>query len=145
MKVEKIDHIHLYVNDLEKAARALRAVLGSDFVTFGNGTIFLDLTAEHGVRLAYHRLGIELLQVTNPKLRTAQLPKGRQEGVFAISLKIPDTDEAIAELKSRGLKMISKVQVGQVKETLFESPNVPGVQIELSDYPGTDIVGSAGT
>lgn len=145
MKVEKIDHLHMYVKNLESTTNALRDVLGSDFATFKNGSVYLDLTEQFGMRGSHHPLGLHLIEVTNPELRKGRLPKpGSPEGIFAISLKVPNTDEAVAELKSHGFKLISQAKVGQVIETLLDSPDIP-VQIELSEYPGDDIVAAAGT
>jgi peroxiredoxin len=69
--------------------------------------------------------------------------KLKGEGIGCVSLKVPDIEEAITELESLGVKMIFKVEVGQVKEAWFEATNTFGVQIELCEYPGDDIVAAS--
>ncbi|MDD5038472.1 MAG: VOC family protein [Dehalococcoidales bacterium] len=144
MKIEKIDHIHLFVKNLESAVPVLEDVFGKDFVQFQSGTI-LDVSDRFGVKVAHHRLGMEVIQVTDAsKQDPAQLPKGgKQEGIFAIDIKVTNIDEAIAELKAKGLKMVSRSQVGQMKEAMFVSPKIP-MQIELSEFPGNDISAASG-
>ena len=145
MKVEKIDHIHMYVKDIGQAVQALTDVIGTDFARFGDGSFFLDLSDRFGVKVAHHHIGLHLMQVTDPTLRAAKLPKGGlREGVVAISVKVPDTDAAVAELESRGAKVLARDKVGHVIETLLDWPDIPGMQIELSEYPGEDIIAAAG-
>lgn len=138
MKIERIDHIHILVKDAEKAARAFNGVLGDPPMYFN------DLTAEFGNRVGFHKLGIEVMQTTNSKTRIGKLLKGKPEGVVAISLKVPNIEEAIAELKSRGGKLVEYPVVGKVKQAWFEIPGIEGLYIELADYPGDDIRSAAG-
>ncbi len=130
MKVEKIDHIHVHVKDLDKARRVFGDILGSEFEgVFEGGDQF-------GVRTAYHRLGLDFLQVAVPG--RAKLIENRPEGLVCVSLKVPDIDGATAEMEARGVKMLYKVKIGNVQEVWFEP--VMGVQIELVAYPGDDLL-----
>jgi len=130
MKVERIDHVHAHVKDADAAIKLFGELFGSEFDP-------LFESEEWGVRTCFHPLGIDLIQPTDPNGEAAQLyVAGRGEGLLSISLKVPDMDEAIAEMESRGIKMISSVQIGRMKEALFDYTNTFGVQIELCEYPG---------
>ncbi len=133
MKVERIDHIHAYAKDANAAAQLFGELFGSEFAPPWESD-------EWGVRARFHPLGFEFLQPTDPNGLVAQTLADRQEGILCISLKVPNMDEAIAEMESRGIKLIHLFQVGQNKEALFDSTNTFGVQIELCEYPGDDIV-----
>ncbi len=145
MKVERVDHIHYYVKDVESTVTAFEKLVGIDFWTFQGGQKVLDITAEHGVKLGHNPLGFEVLQVTDQSKRGAQWPSGPQEGIFAISFKVPDIEASVEELKKQGFKVVLPlVQTGGVKEALLESSNIPGIQIELCEYKGDDITAAAG-
>jgi len=136
MKVEKIDHIHAYAKDLEGAVRLFTDLLGKEFLPLWESVDF-------GARAAFHPLGFEFLQPTDPNGPVAQTIGPREEGILFVCFKVPDIEEAIAEMEWRGIKMIHKYQVGQLKEALFESTNTFGVQIELCEYPGDDITAAS--
>ena len=136
MKVEKIDHIHAYAKDLEGAVRLFTDLLGKEFLPLWESVDF-------GARAAFHPLGFEFLQPTEPNGPVAQTIGPREEGILFVCFKVPDIEEAIAEMEWRGIKMIHKYQVGQLKEALFESTNTFGVQIELCEYPGDDITAAS--
>ena len=136
MRVEKIDHIHVFVNDLDRAMRFFTDLLGKEFAPIWEG-------ADFGVRTAYNRLGFDFIQPTDRSGPAAKTIKLQEEGICCVSLKVPNIEEAIAELESRVVKMIHRVEVGQLKEAWFEATNTFGVQIELCEYPGDDIVAAS--
>ena len=136
MKVEKIDHIHVSVKNLDKAISLFTDLLGRKFDPVWEG-------GDYGIRTAYNRLGLDFIQITDRNRPTTNMIKFEGEGVCGISLKVPDADEAIAELESRGIKMINRVKIGQLTEVWFEATNTFGVQIELCEYPGHDIVAAS--
>jgi len=133
MKVERIDHIHAYAKDVDAAAKLFGEIFGSEFGPPWE-------SAEWGCRACFHPLGFEFLQPTEANKIVAQTVGKRSEGVLAISLKVPNMEEAIAEMESRGVKLLHFFQVGQNKEATFEATNTFGVQIELCEYPGDDII-----
>jgi len=134
MKVEKIDHIHVSVKNLDKAISLFTDLLGRKFDPLWEGS-------DYGIRTAYNRVGFDFIQVMDPN-RPSNANFGG-EGICCVSLKVPDIEEAIAELESRGIKMISRVKVGQLTEVWFDAANTFGVQIELCEYPGNDIVAAS--
>jgi methylmalonyl-CoA/ethylmalonyl-CoA epimerase len=126
MKVEKVDHIHIAVNNLDKAITLFTDLLGREFDPVWQGVY-------PGIRTAYNKLGLDFIENKSDPSKTTV------EGILCISFKVADIEEAIAELESRGIKMTNKFKVGKVIEAWFEPANTMGVQIELCEYPGDDI------
>ena len=128
MKVEKIDHIGICVRDLEKAKRFFSDLLGTEFSqTFELG--------EFAFKSAMEPFGIEVVEPTSPDGFIARTIERRGEGVIVIGLKVPDIEEGIAEMKSWGLRLISRIERGQLKAAQFHPRDTFGVMIELLQYP----------
>ena len=127
MKVQKLDHVHIYVNDLEKAVRFFSEILG---------TKFSEVVEKPGwdFKLAMDPLGVELVQPTSPEGGTARAMKKRGEGIFMVSFKVENLDEAVAELEAKGMRVISRIQDGQLREVQFHPRDAHGVMIELAEY-----------
>jgi len=132
MKVEKIDHVHAYVEDLEKAIEVFTPLLGQDFYPIFDA-------AEFGARVALHPLHIEFIQPTDPNGIAAKALGDWKEGDICISLKVPDIEEATKEMESKGIKRLAMMEIGKLKEAAFDSAKTFGVMIELCEYPGDDI------
>ncbi len=133
MKVERIDHVHAYTKNLEKAVSVFGPLFGTDFYPTFDAT-------DYGARAAMHPLGFEFVEPTDPKGLAARAFAGSKEGDLCISLKVPDLEEGIAEMESKGIKLIARMQIGKLKEAAFETSQTCGIMIELCEYPGSDIV-----
>ena len=141
MRVQRIDHLHAYANDVDAVARLFSDLFGMtcDICEFG----------EWGLRTVVVRTGrdrrfIEFLQPTDPNGEVARFLGPRSEGLICVDFKVPDIDRATAELESRGIKQIHRSNIGKVKQAWFESKNTFGMQIELSEYPGDNIFVDSG-
>ena len=127
MRVERIDHIHIAVRNLDQAIKFFSDALGTTF-----SDIIVDKT--FALRSVLDPLGIELLESTSPEGVIAKFLEKRGEGLHAISLKVPDIEDAIAELKARGLRMVGRNDTGKLKEAQFHPKDAFGVLIELCEY-----------
>jgi len=127
MKVERIDHIHIFVKDLEKSKGVFSRILGTKFCE-------PMVSEEWGLKSVLDPLGVELMASTSPEGFIAKTIERRGEGLAAISLKVPDIEEAIAELTAMGLRLVSRFEVGQLKEAHFHPKDAFGVMIELCEY-----------
>ena len=67
------------------------------------------------------------------------------EGIFAISLKVPDIDKATTEMESMGYKMLLRYDTGPVKEAIFDTKKALTLYIELIEYPGESVLSLEGT
>ncbi|MBU2649143.1 VOC family protein [bacterium] len=127
MEVEKIDHIHIYVKDLEKARDFFAHILGSKF------SEMMDVEA-YDIQSLVNSLGIELVGARSKGGPMEKIIEKTGEGLAAISLKVPDIEKAIAELKAKGLRMTGREQFGKLKEAWFHPDDAFGVMIELCEY-----------
>ena len=138
MKVEKLDHVHIYVKDIERAVQLFEHWLGIKF-----GPIYT--WDEWGLKDCYAPPGLLLMQPTSPDdaMDAAKFIERRGEGLSGISVKVQDIEAGIAELEAKGLRLRGKVQVGNVVEAMFHSEESFGLEIELAHYPGDDIGAAA--
>ena len=127
MKVERVDHLHVAVKDLEEATKFFSEILGTHF-----SDIIIEKTFD--IKSVISPLGIELIQSISPDGVVAKSIEKKGEGLHAISLKVPDIEEAIAELQSRGMRLVGRIQLGELKEAQFHPKDAYGVMIELAEY-----------
>ncbi len=127
MKVEKIDHIHIYVKDLGAATSLFSRIMGTTF----SAPITLD---KFGLRSTLEPLGLELIGATTPEGPVGRAIAKKGEGLAAISLKVPDIEEAKKELLAMGLRLVSELETGGLKEAQFHPADAHGVMIELCEY-----------
>ncbi len=135
MKVERIDHIHIKCSDFEKSVKIYEELLGKEFL------MNLDFTEEHGNLVAFepYPMGIELMKGTANK-GTGAITMAAAEGVFMVCLKVPDINEATAEMESMGYKLIERIDSGPIHEAIFDTKEAAGVLIELVEYQGDSML-----
>ena len=127
MKVEKMDHIAIFVKDLDKAKKLFSDLLGTEFTE-------PVMVEQLGFRQTLEPLGIEFVESTSPDGPIAKTIELKGEGVGLIGLKVPDLEEAVAEMESRGFRLVSRVEQGQLKAAQFHPKDTFGVMIELLEY-----------
>lgn len=127
MKVERIDHIHIAVKDMDKAVKFFSEVLGTKFSDAVE-------VPEFNIQGKLCPLGIELVTSTSTDGAVNQFIQRRGEGLYHVAFKVPDIEQAIAELQSRGLRLIGREQIGNLKEAQFHPKDSFGVMIELAEY-----------
>ena len=103
MKVEKLDHIAISVRDLDKAISFFSGLLGTEF---SEPRVIEDA----GARQVLDPLGIELVEPLTPDSAVARTIESRGEGLSLLSLKVADLEEAIAEMKSRGVRLVQVIK-----------------------------------
>ncbi len=129
MKVERVDHIHAYVSDVEGAKRLFSAVLGGEFRDIGT----FDGEGEHFFS-TFHPLGLELISPTSAESHVAKVIQKRGQGMSCLTLKVDNIDESTKELESLGVRLVGKQYGGGLKEHLFHPKDSYGIQIELAEY-----------
>jgi len=100
-----------------------------------------DFSEDYGMRVAYNPfpIGIELMEVTDNSKEMAKIYAAAPDGVFALSLKVPDIEAATLEMEVMGYKMLLRYDFGDIKEALFDSKKAIGMYLELIEYAGDDI------
>lgn len=128
MKIEKIDHVHVYVQDLTKAKDFFADLLSTRFSGVMGGS------EQDGFRSIVSPFGIELMEATSPDNVMGKAIAKRGEGLAAISLKVDNIDEAEQHFRKKGLQTIGRIDHKGLKEVQFHPKDTHGVMIELCEY-----------
>lgn len=128
MKLRRLHHVGIAVNDLDKAVEAYHLALGlspaqrQDFPALG-------------IRSAFYPLGEAFLEVMTPLAPegpVAQFLQERGEGMYLIALAVDDLEEALTELRDKGVSVSEPMGGGIGGRMAFVSPkSANGVLIEL--------------
>jgi len=130
MRVEQLDHVHIVVKDMNKSVEFFESIFGIKFSEALHVEGWDSITRI----AALGPVGIEIIQPTSPSSAFARFIEQREEGIQALSFKVPDIEEATAELQARGMKMINTYSMGRLKEAQFHPKDAFGVLIELCQY-----------
>jgi len=134
MSVEKIDHIGIAVDSIEKWLGFYKDILGLEYT--GSEEI-----AEQKVRVAFLTIGesqIELLEPTSDDSPIAKFIETRGGGIHHIAVKVDDIDEALARHHEAGARLIdSEARIGAHNMRIaFIHPKASGgVLLELCQEP----------
>ena len=126
----KIDHIGIATRRLEDGLAVWRDALG----------LRIDSTeeiAEQGVRVAMLEVGethVELLEALTPDSPVGKFLAKRGPGIHHIALEIDDIAASLAELKSKGARLIDetpRVGAGGCLVAFVHPSSTDGVLLEL--------------
>ena len=132
MKVLKIDHIGIAVKSLEETKKLYEALLGLDFA--GQETV-----EEQKVTTAFFPVGdseIELLESTSPDGPIAKFLEKRGPGFQHIAFRVEDIDQALSELKEKGIRLIDEKPrkgAGGGRIAFLHPKSTYGVLVELCE------------
>jgi methylmalonyl-CoA/ethylmalonyl-CoA epimerase len=132
MRVVKIDHLGIAVRKIEEAKRLFKDILGLEFA--GSETV-----AEQKVTTAFFPVGdseVELLESTAPDGPIAKYLEKRGEGIQHLAFRVENLEEALAELKAKGIRLIDEKPrqgAGGAKIAFLHPKDTHGVLIELSE------------
>ncbi len=132
MKIKHIDHIGIAVKDLEQAGRFYTEVLGLPI----QGT---ETVEEQKVTVAFLPITdseIELLESTDPDGPVSRYIDSRGEGIQHIAYRVEDIDEALAELKEKGIRLIdqeARKGAGGARIAFIHPKETNGVLVELCE------------
>ncbi len=130
MKILKIDHLGIAVNSIDDGKGFWSGVLGLDFE--GAETV-----AEQKVTTAFFPVGeseVELLESTAPDGPVAKYIEKRGQGLQHVAFRVADIDEALAELKEKGIQLIDqqpRIGAGGAKIAFLHPKATNGVLVEL--------------
>ena len=134
MRVEKIDHVGIAVENIDKWIGFYRDVLGLKAV--GSEEV-----AEQKVRVAFLTIGdsrIELLEPTSPDSPIAGFLEKRGGGLHHISLRVDDIEEALAKHKKAGARLIDehpRIGAHGMRIAFVHPKSSGGVLLELCQAP----------
>jgi methylmalonyl-CoA/ethylmalonyl-CoA epimerase len=132
MKVLKIDHIGIAVNNLEESLDFYSKVLGIE----NTGT---EIVEEQKVKVAFLPCGdseLELLESTSPDGPVAKFIEKNGEGLQHIALRVDDIEGALNYLKEKGVRLIDekpRYGAGGAKIAFLHPKATKGILLELSE------------
>jgi len=132
MKIKRIEHIAIAVNDLKAVANLLQDKFG----------IALEYEEDRPTtKLAMLPVGetyIELLQGTTPDSGATKWIAENGQSLFHICFEVEDIDAALAELKSKGTPLIHETPVighGNCRIAFIDPKATGNLLFELAEMP----------
>ncbi len=128
MKIKRIAHIGVGVIDADKAKSLFQEMLG------------LPVTGEERVGelktvfLPVGETNLELVQSTEPDGVMKKFIEKRGEGIHHIALEVEDIDQALEELKAKGVPLIdqqARPGAHQTRVAFLHPKGTNGILIEL--------------
>jgi methylmalonyl-CoA/ethylmalonyl-CoA epimerase len=132
MKILKIDHIGVAVNSLDERKNFWTDVLG---LKLGG----VENVEEQKVNTGFIPVGdseLELLESTSTDGAIAKYIEKRGEGIQHIAFRVPDIEEALAELKEKGIRLIDEKPrrgAGGAKIAFLHPKATGGVLVEVCE------------
>jgi len=132
MKILKIDHIGIAVKSLEEGKKFYSELLGLEYA--GSETV-----EEQKVTTGFFPVGeseLELLESTAPDGPIAKYIEKRGEGIQHIAFRVDNIEEALKELKAKGIKLIDETPrkgAGGAKIAFLHPKSTHGVLVELCE------------
>lgn len=132
MKIQAIDHLCIAVENLDKARRVYEEDLGLEL----DG---LYAAESEKIRVARYYVGdvaLELIEATSPESEVAKFIRRRGEGFYLISYRVDDVEDALADLRAKGVETIDRRPrcLKGNRYAFIHSPNeLAGVLTEVLD------------
>ncbi len=134
MNLSKIDHVGVAVKNLEEALAFYEGALGLK-------SVGVEVVEEQKVKVAFLPCGdseIELLESTSPDGPIARFieKNGGNGGVQHIAVRVDNIEEAIEEMKAKGMRMIDETPrygAGGARIAFCHPKSSLGVLVELCE------------
>ena len=132
MKVERIDHIGIAVKGIEQAGKFYTDILGLEIED-------IEHVADQRVNVAFVPVAdseVELLASTDSDGPIAKYLDSRGEGVQHIAFRVENIEEALKELKEKGVRLIDQAPrkgAGGAKIAFVHPKETNGVLVELCE------------
>jgi len=132
MKIKHIDHIGIAVKGIEQAGKFYTDVLGLTIEDVEN-------VADQKVNVAFIPITdseVELLESTDPDGPVAKYISARGEGVQHIAFRVENIDNALEELKERGVRLIDETPrkgAGGARIAFIHPKETNGVLVEICE------------
>jgi methylmalonyl-CoA/ethylmalonyl-CoA epimerase len=132
MKVKHIDHIGIAVKGLDQASAFYTDILGLKVKA-------TETVAEQKVNVAFIPITdseVELLESTEADGPVAKFIEARGEGVQHIAFRVENLEEALAELKAKGIRLIDQSPrkgAGGARIAFIHPKETNGVLVEICE------------
>ena len=135
MKVEKIDRVAVAVKELDGVKKFFSDLFGTTFERSPVETIEKKMTdfgrsasgqrETRYVNVSISPMGLELVQTDPPCER---------EGVLSFHFKVSNLEEAKREMEIKGVRLLTEITHGSLKEAIFHPEDLHGVRLVLVEY-----------
>lgn len=132
MKILRIDHLGIAVNNIENGKNFWTDVLGLPFE--GSETV-----TEQKVTTAFFPVGeseVELLEATAPDSPIAKYLEKKGQGIHHVAFAVEDIDQALAELKEKGIRLIDEKPrkgAGGARIAFLHPKSTNGILVEICE------------
>ncbi|MCX7829233.1 MAG: methylmalonyl-CoA epimerase [Thermanaerothrix sp.] len=132
MKPTVVDHIGIAVRSIEESLKFWQDVIGIQC----HG---VEEVAEQKVKTAFLPLGdteIELLEGTAEDSPVSKFIEAKGEGIHHIAIRVPNIEEALEELKAKGVRLIDEKPrkgAGGARIAFVHPKASGGVLLEISE------------
>ncbi len=132
MKIKHIDHIGIAVKSIDQAKRFYSEILGLKIEGIEN-------VADQKVNVAFLPITdseLELVESTHPDGPVAKYIEARGEGIQHIAFRVENIEEALAELKAKGVRLIDEKPrkgAGGAKIAFIHPKETNGVLVEICE------------
>jgi len=132
MKIKHIDHIGIAVKSIEDGKKFFADILGLKFEK-------TEVIEEQKVKTGFFPITdseLELLESTKPDGPVAKFIEARGQGVQHIAFRVENLDEALAELKEKGVRLIDQEPrkgAGGARIAFIHPKETSGVLVELCE------------
>ena len=137
MKIERLDRVAINVRSIEETQKFFSDLLGTKFemspletlekeehvASSPDGTVFKGI--------AFSPIGLELIETS---------PPCKEEGLRSFHLKVSDIEEAKAEMKRKGVRLVAEFRHGGLKEAIFSREDLHGVRLVLVEYDAPNVI-----
>jgi methylmalonyl-CoA epimerase len=129
--ITQVDHVGIYVDDLDAAVAFWRDVVGLECTE-------ISAHPESGLRLAHvcvNGVELELIEAPVEKTMLRHMPY-RGAGLYHVGLRTDDLEAEVARLRAAGLELLDETpRAGDGMRVQFTAPGglSQGVMIELVD------------
>jgi len=132
MEITRVDHIGVAVKSIDEALKLFEGVLGLKATE-------RETVEEQKVTVAFLPCGdseIELLESTAPDGAIAKYIEKRGEGIQHVALRVTNIEEALRELKEKGVRLIDETPrkgAGGAKIAFIHPKETYGMMLELCE------------
>ena len=137
MKIKRIEHIAIAVKSMAPLKELLEGKLGIHME-------YEEHLPQYNTKLQMYPVGetyLELLESDKPDTVTNRWIAERGEGLFHICLEVENIDEAVAELRAKGMTFQQpepKLGHGNSRIIFLDPKATGGLVIELAELPKGD-------
>ena len=132
MKIKRVEHIAIAVNDMEAEGKTLETIFG----------LKRDYAEQIGeTKLAMYPVGetsIELLEAAGPSSKVQDWIEERGQSIWHLCFEVEDIDGAVEELKQKDVKLLNEEPRpghGGSRIVFIDPASTGGILIELAELP----------